>query len=220
MKLLIINGSPRGKGSNTKILTDAFTEGFKINNSNIIEKFFLYKKYSEDDARKSVKNSEYIFLAFPLYTDCMPGIVKEFLEIVEKSDIDLSNIKLFFLVQSGFPESHHSIFVERYLEKFARKMKAEYLGTIIKGGVEGIKIIPAWMTKKTLGSFRKLGEKFGISGKLDQKILKKLASPAKMGKPRLIFYSIGKALNMTNFYWNYQLKENKAFEKRFARPYE
>ncbi len=55
-----------------------------------------------------------------------------------------------FMVQGGFPEAYQSRFVERYLEKLAKRLNCQYLGCIVKGGIEGIQTMPQFMTKRIL----------------------------------------------------------------------
>ena len=83
MQLTIFNGSPRGKESNTKILMDHFARGFTQGNENRIEVIYLNKTQDTDKHLEKFKNSRHAILAFPLYTDAMPGIVKYFIETLK-----------------------------------------------------------------------------------------------------------------------------------------
>jgi len=165
-----------------------------------------------------VRDADYVIIIFPLYADSMPGRVKAFIESLDKSTI-WAHKKIGFIVQSGFPEAHHSIFVERYLHRLTDRLGAEYLGTVIKGGVEGIQIMPKWMTKKLFKQFYELGKIFGIEGQFDPFICEQLAKPYKLSKIRLAFFKLILKTGLNDFYWNSQLKKNNAFGKRFARPY-
>ncbi len=217
MKLTIFNGSPRGKGSNTKILVEQFINGFSTKNENSYEPAYLNHIKELDKNIELFKNSEAVLLAFPLYTDCMPYIVKLFIEALEPLCGREGNPKIGFIVHSGFPEAIHSRFVEKYLIKLSDRLECEYLGTIIKGGSEGIKEKPKWMTKKTYKSFYELGRIFGETGKFDKKIIQKLAKPEKFN--RLILLISKFILKMSDFYWNNMLKKNNAFDKRFDKPF-
>ena len=128
-------------------------------------------------------------------------------------------LELGFVVQSGFPETAHSRYVERYLEKFTKRINAEYFGTIIKGGVEGIQVQPPQMTKKLYRSFDQLGVYFGEKGTFDKKIIQTLAGKEKLNRfTQFIFFALSKT-GITNFYWNKQLKKNNVYKERFAQPY-
>ena len=130
-----------------------------------------------------------------------------------------SNPPIGYIVQSGFSEAIHSRFVEKYFIKLTKRLNSEYLGTIIKGGVEGVQVKPGWMTKKLFDFFNKLGKIYGETGKFDEKIINQLAKPEKLTAGAILFYKILDKTGLTNFYWNSLLKKNNAFEKRFDTPY-
>ncbi|MFC2129459.1 NAD(P)H-dependent oxidoreductase [Bacteroidota bacterium] len=219
MKLIIYNGSPRGLKSNTKLLMDEFIKGIYNEGRYEVEVYYLAAKSQRLQGVEAYPTADKVILAFPLYTDSMPGLVKEFIEklsVYEESD---SNPDMGYVVQSGFPEPAHSRHVERYLERLTERLGAKYLGTAVKGGVEGIRIMPGWMTRKLRKNFYLLGEKFNALGALDRKIIKKLTPREQLTRRSLFLFKIMRNTNFGNFYWNSQLKENNAFEQRFASPY-
>lgn len=219
MKLTVINGSPKGKGSNTRVLLDSFLEGFQAFAGNSNQVFYLNRKSEDPELQKNYLNASAIIVAFPLYTDAMPGIVKEYFETLWHYRGVNPGLKLGFIVQSGFPEAIHSFYVARYLRQLAINLETEYLGTIIKGGVEGIQIMPSWMNRKTIKAFYKLGYEFGHSGRFNEKMMARLARPIKFSGPRLILFKILKMTGLINYYWNKQLKVNNAFNSRYSTPY-
>jgi NAD(P)H-dependent FMN reductase len=220
MKLALFNGSPRGKGSNTKILLEHFTRGFTETEENKVETAYLVKVDEMEELIEMFQDAERVILAFPLYTDAMPGIVKHYIDNLEILCGKENNPEIGFIVQSGFPEAHHSRFVEKYLEKLARRLKCKYLGTVIKGGVEGIQIQPPRMTKNLFDSFYRLGLQFGKTGVFDEGIVRSLAKRERLSPfYRFIFRTLA-LTGITNYYWNTQLKKNNAYGKRFDRPFE
>jgi len=215
MKLTVFNGSPRGKGSNTKILLEHFINGFMTTDGNTHELAYLNRVKDSDNFIKLFREAEQVLLAFPLYTDAMPAIVKTFIESLEPLCGKEGNPDIGFIVQSGFPEAIHSRYVERYLEKLAVRLRCRYKGTVISGGVEGIRALPAWMTRKLFKSFYELGKSFGETGEFDEQIVCRLAQPERVTKFQFwVFKLLGH-----NLYWNPQLKKNNSFEKRFDKPY-
>jgi len=219
MKLIIYNGSPRGKKSNTKLLMDEFMKGIYTEGKYDIEVYYLASKSQREQGARAFETADKVILAFPLYTDSMPGLVKEFIEeLVEYDGLD-SNPDMAFVVQSGFPEAAHSRYVEKYLERFTERLKAKYLGTAVKGGVEGIQIMPAWMTRKIRKNFFILGRNFNALGALDRKIIKKLSPREQLNKTNLFIFRLLQNTQVNNFYWNGKLKENNVFDQRFAAPY-
>lgn len=220
MKLTVFNGSPRGKGGSTKILLEHLISGFMTTEGNTYELAYLNRVKDSDKFIKSFQEAEQVLLAFPLYTDAMPAMVKTFIESLEPLCGRADNPSIGFLVQSGFPEAIHSRYVERYLEKLASRLGCRYIGTIIKGGCEGVWRRPAKRTKKLFEAFYQLGQIYGETGRFDEQLIHKLAQPESFPKLivpllKLLLIKIG----LANFYWNPMLKKNNAFKKRFAKPY-
>jgi len=221
MKLAIINGSPRYKKSNSTLLINQFLSGYNKIIPEDVSVHYLVNQQVRDEAVNAFLVSDQIILIFPLYTDCMPGIVKEFIEsIAQLNKNDIGGKKIGFIVQSGFPEAVHSVAVEHYLEKLAKRLQCEYLGTVIKGGVEGIQIMPPFMMRKLFLQFNKLGEYFARNSAFSPQIMDKLRKPYKMSPRKIAIFKLLIKLGLTNFYWNNNLKKNGAFEKRFDKHYE
>jgi multimeric flavodoxin WrbA len=218
MKLLIINGSPRGVKSNSTLLAEKFLEGYESINNESLGQFRIVKASESSLIPEKILSVSHIVMIFPLYTDAMPGVVMKFFEEVYSSGV-LNGKQLGFIVQSGFPEAIHSVTLEKYLQKLAKRLNAEYLGTVIKGGVEGIQIMPPSMTKKLYANFRLLGEYFAKTGQFEPTIKETLMTPYKLSPSKVKIYKVGAKTGLTNFYWNSKLKEHNAMDKRDAKPY-
>ncbi len=219
MRLTVFNGSPRGEKSTTKLLMEQFLNGFMGTDSNSHDVFYLNKVNDSDKFVEAFKEAENIIVAFPLYHDSMPAMVKSFIESLEPFCGREGNANIGFMVQSGFPEAVHSRYVEKYLEKLAKRLGCRYLGTMIKGNSNRIDEQPKKMSKKVYESFYELGSIFGQTGQLDERMVAKLASPEKFtGIPRLMFRLVLKT-PFAYMNWDRQLKANNAYEKRFAKPY-
>ncbi|MBN1340836.1 MAG: NAD(P)H-dependent oxidoreductase [Bacteroidales bacterium] len=220
MKLSIINGSPRGKLSNTSLLLEKFKEGFlSVEKSVELKEAFVKSKNEQVKLINMFLESDILIIAFPLYTDAMPGIMKSYFEILQPYQCTNPKLRLGFIVQSGFPEAHHSCFISIYLKKLSQRLGVHYLGTAIRGGIEGIKIQPKWMTRKTYDLYYDLGQYLALDWEFNEKVLKKLAQPKHLSGFRLFNYKLLRLTGLADFYWNMQLKDNKAYELRFAKPY-
>lgn len=219
MRYCLINGSPRGKRGNTEILLRQVAAGIESASDAQIDWFYLKDANTHADALRAFTSADVVLIGFPLYTDAMPGMVKAFIEMLAPCVGRVDNPTLAFLVQSGFPEAHHSRFVERYLEKLARRLNASYAGTIVKGGCEGVRLKPDEMNAKLFSSLKVLGSDLVKDGKFDRNRLKRLAKPERI--PRILTPLIWIALKLPGVqaYWDYLLKQNGAYEKRFARPF-
>ncbi len=181
---------------------------------NTYELAYLNRVKDSDNFIKLFRDAEQVLLAFPLYTDAMPAIVKTFIESLEPLCGKEGNPDIGFIVQSGFPEAIHSRYVERYLEKLAVRLRCRYKGTVVRGGVEGIRALPAKMTRKLFKSFYELGKSFGETGEFDEQIVLKLTRGEKLTKFQFWIFKL-----FGHKYWNSMLKKNNAFEKRFDKPY-
>jgi NAD(P)H-dependent FMN reductase len=215
MKLTVINGSPRGKNSNTKVLTDKFVEGFSTVAGNSSETLYLNHTKDHDKYADAFVQAECVLLAFPLYADSVPALVKSFIEKLEPYTGKDGNPPMGFLVHSGFPENTHSRMVVKYLEKLTRRLNCKYIGSIIKPDSEGIQITPALFTRALFGQFRELGRIFARSGQFDEGILKKLEKKDHYSKVEL---KINEFV-ARKMYWDKLLKKNRAADKVYSKPY-
>lgn len=219
MQLTVFNGSPRGLKSNTRILLAHFQRGFEETPGNSLLIYDLVHVKDQEVFRQAYAQAEVVLLAFPLYVDAMPGIVKTFIdESLQPLAARESNPPMLFLVQSGFPEGIHSTFVARYLRKLAERMHALCLGTVIKGGVEGIQAQPEKAVRPLMDSFYRLGHGFGQTGELDAELVEKLAQPMRFPKAVQGVLWVMAKLGLADAGWNIDLKRNGAYEKRYAQP--
>ena len=218
MSLVIFNGSPRGTGSNSKLMADSFLKGFAAESSEESKVFYLIKKKDLELHKEEFKNAEKVIFIFPLYTDAMPGMVKEFFE--EAEEYNSENKKIGFIVHSGFPEAIHSECLAEYLKRFAEIIKAEYTGTVIAGGTEALKFIDEKMQNKKLVPFYTLGSRYALSSKFDSEITADLRKIHKFNGFILVILRICISLGVFNINWNKILKKNGSMDKRLAKPYQ
>lgn len=219
MRYCVFNGSPRGKRGNTDILLHKVVEGIKAAGADEIEWVYLNDPISCETAPEAFQAADVVLLGFPLYTDSMPGLVKTFIDRLAPFTGREDNPRLAFLVQSGFPEAHHSRFVERYLEKLARRLNAPYAGTIIKGGCEGLRNQPKEANSSIFVVLHTLGSELAHTGAFDRDLLKALAKPEKYPRILAPLFWLILQLPFTHAYWDNQLKKNGAYDRRFARPF-
>ncbi len=163
--------------------------------------------------------AECVILGFPLYTDAMPGMVKHFIEALEPLAARGSNPPLGFLVQSGFPEGLHSRYLERYLEKLAARLSSPYLGTIVKGNGEGIRVMPPEATNSIFSDLQRLGAGLAQEGRLDPEILQHLAIPERFPAYMGPVFKVFLRLPTAHSYFDTMLRQNGVYEKRFAMPF-
>ncbi len=218
-RLTIFNGSPRGSKGNTPIMLKRFGEGFASVPGNSFEIFNLNRLNDHEDFVQAFAAAECLWVGFPLYTDAMPGMVKSFIESLETLLGRKDNPPIGFLVQSGFPEALHSRHVERYLQKLASRLNAPYLGTIVKGGGEGVRMMPDKRNVKLFSALQNLGKELSQSGQLNPELLPIVAGVERYSIFLGPIFRLFLRLPMANFYWDTQLKDNGVYEERFAQPY-
>ena len=218
--LTVFNGSPRGKLGNTPILLQKIMDGFISVAGNSAQLMHLYQTENMSEYTKAYKNAHCVLIGFPLYTDGMPGIVKEFIEELEPFMKRKNNPPMAFLVQSGFPEALHSRYVEQYLSSLAERLNSPYLGTLVRGGCEGVRMQSEKFNRKMFATLNALGNQFGTLGGFEKKSIEAFCPLERYPKTSLPIISLMEKSPLLQMYWNSQLKKNKVFKDRFARPYQ
>lgn len=218
-RLALINGSPRGTKSNTKILLEEFVRGIEAAGGNYeIHTYLLNLESKADECANGFLSADIALVAFPLYTDAMPSTVKLFFEKVAHMKGDRPE-KLGFIVQSGFPEAIHTEYIEKYLHRFSQRVGCQYLGTVRRGGVEGLQVRPAAAQRRMLKPFRALGQAFAHDEALDPRICASLIRKRRFPAVSLPFFRLLNRLGIFDLYWDMQLKQNNAFARRYDQPY-
>jgi multimeric flavodoxin WrbA len=216
MNLLIVNGSPRGRKSNSDKMLNWLFNDQQLTSGISIDKVYAVDRKDRDQQLKLMEAADSLLVIFPLYTDGMPGITKEVFEQMEDIKEDLKGKTISFIVHSGFPEPKQSRSVEKYVMHLAALLDMRYLGTVVMPGSEALSMAPESMFKKKFDSFRKIGSCIIEGKQLDAAALKLIAGPEVL-PPFQLF--VMKHVNIGNIFWNRMLKKNNAFDKRYDSPY-
>jgi len=110
-------------------------------------------------------------------------------------------------------------YLEAYFQQLSLRLGRTYVGTAIKGGVEGLQIRPAKSQEKIIEPMVNSIVNLMSEGSFNQNDIFQLAKPIKLGKGMEILFKVFSKLGLVNFFWNQQLKEKNAYEKRFDCPY-
>jgi hypothetical protein len=223
MRLNIFNCSPRGRKSNTALLTEAFAEGFCANaektgslkEENDFRHFFIAEQEDFRCAVEVFREPSVALTAFPVYVDAMPGIAKEFIEAIAVYRGQCASTRMVFLIQSGFPEETHTRPMAAYLLKMAQRLGTPCDGVIRMGGGESVRRrAESSGGRRLMRQYRRLGSRYASTGSLDEAILSGLAGPKRL--PGAI---VRLTLPLLNYlFWGTQLKRNDAYSGRFERP--
>lgn len=160
MHVVIINGSPRvQKYSNTDKIITAFTKGMCEDGSDY-ELYSISDKNQWAGAKAAFETPEntQILIALPLFVECIPGLLLEFLETISpKSE---GNTTLSFILQSGFAEGIQLRCGEAFLEKLPEKLGCIYGGTLVKGDNFAIRLFDENMYQKITTPYIQMGRVF------------------------------------------------------------
>jgi multimeric flavodoxin WrbA len=217
--LTIFNGSPRGKAGNTQVMLEQFLQGFQTSDGRSHEMYHLNRISDAERFQQAFTEAKHVLLGFPLYDDAMTAIVKAFIETLEPFCGRENNPSIGFLIQSGFPEAAHSRYVERYLEKLSVRLGCPYAGTTVKGNGEGVRSTSPEKNRALFETLNQLGESYSNTGRFDLTLLEKLAKPERFPKIMTPVFKVLLKTKIASMYWDNQLEDNDAYERRFSQPY-
>jgi NAD(P)H-dependent FMN reductase len=225
VKRLLLNGSPRGKDANSRRILSWIAHGLEpavasMPPTPMPPVVDLAPDPTRAASLQAFLDADEVVFAFPLYTDSMPGLVKAFLELVAAADrTRLRGKRVAFVIQSGFPEGIHTEALGAYLARFCQRVGFIHLGTLRKGGIESIRLLPAKQVAKIEARFVEAGQELAVRGSFSPELLRTMAGPRTFDwKWRTLIRLLG-TLGLVNYYWNHMLKKNGAYQRRFDRPY-
>ena len=192
MHVLIINGSPRvQKYSNTEKIIAAFAKGLSEAGSTF-EAHAISDRKTWDIIRDAYMKNDEILIALPLYVECVPGLLLEFLETLPKKD---ERTRLSFLLQSGFTEGCQLRCGEAFLEKLPGYLGVRYGGCLVKGGNFGIRIMDEEKQAQATKPYQAMGRLFAEGEGFFREEAKKFTGPEYFPLPmRLLIGLIQKTL--------------------------
>lgn len=216
MSLIIYNGSPRGKSSNSNIISEWFLNGYGIKDS---ETRFIGNGNNNMSYASEMSKYDQVLMVFPLYVDGMPGQVKHFFECLSNFKNQLKNKQITYIIHSGFSDGIQSRSLERYLNRFSVIMGLNNFGVIIIPGSEGFRLMPPVMTKKKHLAVLRLGGNYKIDKSYGEDDIKFLYGKDKSSVLGQFILKILSLLGLTNTYWNSRLKKNQAKKNVYDAPY-
>ena len=160
--LVILNGSPRvAKFSNTEKIIHSFAKG--LEEAGVTwELHHLSNRNEWDAARKAYLDNERTIIAFPLYVECMPSLMLEFLAtlpVVRQQPGELS-----FMLHGGMDEGNEFRLCERFLKTLPTQLGCSYGGTLIHGGSFRIRTAGDKEVARILDPYVKMGRIYAQKG--------------------------------------------------------
>ena len=219
MKSVIFSCSPRPeKASNTAAIVGAFKTGFYLEVNQEIDVYFLYKRSEWDNYRKIFKESNEIIFALPLFIECVPGLLMEFLERLEPKIDNGIKTKMGFILNSGFEEACQLRTCEKYLETLPSFFNCEYSGTLFKGGMFGLSIVSDDKKAKMLQPFYNMGKTYAKERIFEKSRVTKFAAPEKYSK--FFCFLIILLSPISKIAWWFMARKFGVTDKLDKRPYE
>ena len=219
MSLIIFSCSPRPKNiSNTAAIAEAFKAGFVSLNGDDINIYHIYERNKWDYFKKAFDESDEIIFAIPLFIECIPGLLMEFLETLNPKKTGANKPKIGFILQGGFEEACQLRTCEAYLEKLPSYFNCAYSGTLIKGGMFGLSIVSEKTRTEMLKPFCEMGKIYYKEKLFEKSVVNKFASPEKYPLLTLVLSKLFIPLNRKM--WNSLARKFGVNGKLDARPYE
>jgi hypothetical protein len=218
--LLLLNGSPRGAGSNSMRILSRVERGWRAHAGTgaTVETLHLAKRSQFDRAVEAYAEADTVLIGMPLYADAMPSLVKEYFEQLAPYVGRTGNPRMAFVAQSGFSEGLHSRGLERYFERLAERLGAPYGGTIVRGGGESLRSMPDEASKKLWASLVALGESLAREGRFDPELLASVVGIERFSPLTAAVLGVALKWPLPAIMWP-ELKKNGAWDRRDARPY-
>ncbi len=152
MKILLINGSPRGQESACSVMLSAFVKDItntgEIVSVNLSEKkihscrgcYSCWKSAQgcviEDDFKDIIKSAEHtdlIVFATPVYFGFLSGLFKNFIDRLSSTgnphaEVKLGAPKFMMMANCGYPDKSEFELISLWINKFVGRMRSELLG--------------------------------------------------------------------------------------------
>jgi len=187
MHVVFLNGSPRvEKFSNTNRIIDAFAEGLHEKGWTS-EKHAISNRNNWDAARTAFAENKLIIIALPLYVECVPGLLIEFLETLEPKN---DGTRIGFILQCGFSEGCQLRLGEKFLKTLPAQLGCESLGVLCKGDNFGIRVNDDKTVAKMLAPYTKMGREFADAISFDTEAARKFTGPEILPAPGRLMVTI------------------------------
>ena len=181
MHVVVMNGSPRAKKySNTDKIIEAFGRGL-MKSGSTYELYTLSDKKVWDAAKEAFYSHTRILIALPLYVECIPGLLLEFLETLHKKEE--AGTRIDFILQSGFAEGCQLRCGEDFLKMLPKELNCSYGSCLVKGDNFGIRISDEKQRSQILDPYEKMGELYGENATFDNEEARKFTGPERFFLP-------------------------------------
>lgn len=216
MHLVIINCSPRTVAkSNTNLILQSFIKGY-TSQGNTVELYHLSKRQTWSDIQQAYEENSHILMAIPLFVECIPGLMMQFLEsLTPKTDHQTT---LSFLLQGGFTEASQLRCCEQYLQQLPSQLGCQYGGTLIKGGMFITHMMPKQTQEQMTQPFYEMGTTFANDGCFIKEKADTFAGEEYSSKSTILLFTIIGPIQ--RLFFERFFKNRGCQTKLSAKPYE
>jgi hypothetical protein len=205
--------------SNTAKIIESFKTGFE-KGGNTTEAHYLSQKNKWGNIRDAFNGNEHILFAIPLFFECVPGIMLEFLETLEPKEYPdgMAKTKIGFILQGGLAEASQLRCGEQYLERLPGYLNCQYSGTLIKGNMSMVSMLGDKSGEKLVAPFMDMGEYYAEHGAFSKERVSDFAKPEYFSKGFILLY---KLLNpMQRLFISLLTKKRGRTDSLKAKPYQ
>ncbi|MGD9676222.1 MAG: NAD(P)H-dependent oxidoreductase [Candidatus Bipolaricaulia bacterium] len=140
-KALLLVGSPRGIGHSSSdrlgsVVLDTL-KGRGLDTEKLHVHAVMDSPAACESALAAIGFSDAVILSVPLYVDSFPAPVVALLERIAERKTGAGRVRLFLLLQCGFPEAAHNATALAIAARFAAEVGWEWLGGTALGGTGG-----------------------------------------------------------------------------------
>ncbi|MDO4481198.1 MAG: hypothetical protein Q4C14_00490 [Bacillota bacterium] len=183
-KVIFLNGSPKKR----RAVTEKFINITKDSFSGRVESetVYIYETEPEDELFEKVYEADAVVMAQPLYVDCLPAGVLEFMKAYGEfvKDRRPSGTEMYFIINCGFLENRQNDTAIRILEIFAEKTGFDFRGGVSVGS--GAIILTTNKKLRLEGMLKELADELGRSDAFEDKGEKRIRQ-IDAAMPRFLF---------------------------------
>ena len=190
--IVILNGSPRvKKNSNTNKIVQAFGEGLQQTGVSY-DLYSLSNRSEWDGAREAFMTNDNIIIALPLFVECLPSLLLEFLSTLPTERKQPA--KLSFILHGGFDEGHQLRLCEKILQTLPAQLGCSFGGCLVRGGSFLLRnrenSYIKKMTDKMLAAYTTMGRSFASNGNFFTPEAKKFTGYEKNPKIGVLLFNL------------------------------
>lgn len=141
MKIIMINGSPRRKDSNSMYLLDGLAS--RIKDKSDIKIFNMSNDDDKGMVAGTIDDNDIIVVAFPLYVDSIPSNMLGVLRDIElKISGKRKNVKVYAIVNNGFYDAAQNSIAVDMIWKWCERCRFEKGCAVAVGAGEMLRAAP------------------------------------------------------------------------------